>query len=509
MFESIVAHGTPGQPPAGTSAVSMLSTLSPLSTVDLEALVNCLAHLEVDVDDAQRITQLGLLERLKGAAAAAQARVSVDFEASQRREQAAAGLPADQQGRGVADQIALARHDSKVKGSRHLGLAKALVKEMPHTMAALTSGAISEWRATIVVRETAVLSAADRREVDARLVAEMPHLGDAQLARRARAIGYQLDAESVLRRVRGAIRDRRVTIRPAPDTMALVTGFLPVAQGVAVHAALTAAAASAKALGDERSKGQIMADTFVQRLTGQATADAVPLEVQLVMTDRTLLEGDDTPAQIPGFGPMPAAFARDLVTGRAGGDGAGPDRTDQAGLAELARVWLRRLFTSPADGTLVAMDSRRRSFDGLLRRFLVARDQVCRTPWCDAPIRHTDHVRRSADGGETTADNGQGLCARCNYAKELPGWRCEVVTRQGRHRVHTTTPTGHSYESTAPPVLGLGGLAPPVRQAAGDHDLLDAQGMPSMPGSPGLPGTPGGPDDGALVTACKALIRAA
>jgi len=264
----MVAQGMPGQPPAGTSAVSLLSTLSPLSTVDLDALVGCLAHLEVDVDDAERITQLGLLERIKGAAAAAQARVSVDFETSLRREQADAGLPADQQGRGVADQIALARHDSKVKGSRHLGLAKALVTEMPH-------------------------------------------LGDAQLARRARAIGFQLDAESVLRRVRGAIGDRRATIRPAPDTMALVTGFLPVAQGVAVHAALTAAAASAKALGDERSKGQIMADTFVQRLTGQAIADAVPLEVQLVMTDRTLLEGDDTPAQIPGFGPVPAAFARD------------------------------------------------------------------------------------------------------------------------------------------------------------------------------------------------------
>ncbi|WP_411284695.1 DUF222 domain-containing protein [Lapillicoccus sp.] len=476
-----------------------------LSTVELETMVGRLAHLDSDIDDTQRITQLGLLERLKGAAAAAQARVSVDFEASQRREQAAAGLPADQQGRGVADQIALARHDSKVKGSRHLGLAKALVKEMPHTMAALTSGAISEWRATIVVRETAVLSAADRRQVDARLVAEMPHLGDAQLARRARAIGYQLDAESVLRRVRGAIRDRRVRIRPAPDTMALVTGFLPVAQGVAVHAALTAAAASAKALGDERSKGQIMAHTFVQRLTGQTTADAVPFEVQLVMTDRTL-EGDDTPAQIPGFGPVPAAFARDLVTGRAGGHSADPD---QARLAEVARVWVRRLFTSPADGTLVAMDSRRRSFDGLLRRFLVARDQVCRTRWCDAPICHTDHVRASAEGGETMADNGQGLCARCNYAKELPGWRCEVVTGQGRHRVRTTTPTGHSYESTAPPVLVLGGLAPPGRYSSGDHDLLDTQGMPGMPGSPGLPGIPGGADEGALVTAFEALIRAA
>lgn len=288
----------------------------------------------------------------------------------------------------------------------------------------------------------------------------------------------------VLRRVRGVVSDRRVSIRPAPDTMALVTGFLQVVQGVAVHASLTQAAASAQALGDPRSKGhimadtfvEIMADTFVERVTGQATADGVPLEVQLIMTDRTLLAGDVTPAQIPGFGPVPAAFVRDLLADRAGDSGdvgneAVEDRDvedrDRNGVggkgdgrgeltsAELAQVWLRRLFASPNDGTLVAMDSRRRRFDGLLRQFLVTRDQICRTPWGDAPIRHIDHIAAVADGGRTSAANGQGICARCNYTKELVGWRTEVVVDPGRHRVRTTTPTGHTYESTAPPLLGL------------------------------------------------------
>lgn len=367
---------------------------------------------------------------------------------------------------------------------------------MPHTLAALTAGQISEWRATLLVRETATLSVEDRRVVDARLSGELASLGDAQTARRARALAYELDPASALRRVRGAVADRRVTIRPAPDTMALVTGRLPVAQGVAVHASLLAAAAAGKASGDQRTKDQIMADTFVERLTGQARADAVPVEIQLVMTDQSLLNGDNGPADVPGFGPVPAAYVRDLLTGRDGAvdesggmDAAdrdelfhpdssvvgpdsgvvGPDDDTEAGgawprfeeLKSLARVWLRRLYTSPDDGTLVTMDSHRREFDGTLRRYLIARDQTCRTPWCDAPIRHADHITPVADGGPTGADNGQGLCEHCNYTKELPGWNVRRSTAMvtspdsppERHQIETRTPTGHIYRSTAPPVL--------------------------------------------------------
>jgi hypothetical protein len=122
---------------------------------------------------------------------------------------------------------------------------------------------------------------------------------------------------------------------------------------------------------------------------------------------------------------------------------------------------LRRLFTTPDASQLVAMDSRRRVFDGQLRRFLTLRDQVCRTPWCDAPIRHGDHVVPDRAGGPTTAGNGQGLCQACNQAKEAPGWSATTLDpgptvarpHAPPHRVRTTTPTGHAYDSTAPPVL--------------------------------------------------------
>ena len=102
---------------------------------------------------------------------------------------------------------------------------------------------------------------------------------------------------------------------------------------------------------------------------------------------------------------------------------------------------MRRLYTSPADGTLVAMDSRRRRFDGKLRQFLVTRDQTCRTPCCDAPIRHADHITPATDNGNTSAANGQGLCAACNYTKALPGWSSRSVRAGPGHEVITTTPT--------------------------------------------------------------------
>ncbi|ABG91945.1 conserved hypothetical protein [Rhodococcus jostii RHA1] len=50
--------------------------------------------------------------------------------------------------------------------------AQALVREMPHTLALLQTGRLNEWRATLLVRETACLSAADRAIVDRRLCSD-------------------------------------------------------------------------------------------------------------------------------------------------------------------------------------------------------------------------------------------------------------------------------------------------------------------------------------------------
>ena len=384
----------------------------------------------VDVDrnatDEERITEIRELEVLKCAAEAAQSVLTADFDASQREEQALAGVPARQQGRGVAAQIALARRESPHKGQQHLGLAKILPTELPHALAAFTGGHITEWRAMLIGRETGCLSLADRRAVDEALAADperLAEMGDREVVGEARKLAYRLDPGSLVERRRRADSDRAVTIRPAPDTMTYLTGLLPVAQGVAVFAALTRAADSARASRDPRGRGQIMADTLVERVTGQRSAEGVPLRVNLVISDDVLF-GADGHAHIEGYGPVPGDLARDLA-------------------ARTRQKWLRRLYASPDTGELVAMESRSRTFPKGLGELIDLRDQTCRTPWCDAPIRHHDHVRAVEDGRETSAANGQGLCEACNHAKQAPGWIARP--RPGpTYTVETRTPTGHS-----------------------------------------------------------------
>ena len=217
--------------------------------------------------------------------------------------------------------------------------------------------------------------------------------------------------------------------------MTRLTALLPMKQGVAAYAALKACADSIAGVGPEaRSRSQIMADTLVERVTGQATADDVPVEVSVIMTDQALMSygaGSEDPAHLVGGGAIPAEVARRMVL----------DPSDDTAM------FLRRLFTAPRTGQLAAMDTTARFFSANQRRFLVLRDQSCRTPWCDAPIRHADHVTGHADGGPTATDDGQGLCEACNHAKQAPGWR-QHATADGT--VITTTPTGHRYASPEP-----------------------------------------------------------
>jgi hypothetical protein len=326
-------------------------------------------------DGAALLDEIRALEDRKSALAARQARLAVAFDQLQRRAQAEAGLPKDELGKGVGAQIALARRESPNRGGRLLGLAKALVTEMPHTLAALQGGELNEWRATLLVRETACLSVADRCAVDEELAADtgaLAGMGDRAIAAAARAVACRLDPHSVVRRASHAVTERCVGLRPAPDSMTYLTALLPVSQGVAVYAALSRHADTARSDGDGRSRGQLMADALVERVTG-TPGGVAGVEIQLVMTDRTLLRGDSEPARLPGYGIVPAALARNLIrqtgTPADGGDAAGAGNA----AGQDFKVWTRRLYTAPYSGELVAMDSRARLFPPGLRRFIQAR----------------------------------------------------------------------------------------------------------------------------------------
>lgn len=97
----------------------------------------------------------------------------------------------------------------------------------------------------------------------------------------------------------------------------------------------------------------------------------------------------------------------------------------------------------------MAMESRQRTFPDGLRQFIATRDELRRTPWCGAPIRHADHAVPASIGGETSASNGQGLCEQCNQVKEHPGWRARP---DPDGTVVLTTPSGAEFSSLPPPL---------------------------------------------------------
>ncbi|MFP3460494.1 HNH endonuclease [Arthrobacter globiformis] len=433
---------------------------------------------DLAADNAGLIDQVRAYENVKCWAAGQQARLSVAFEARLRQEStdrpvlAAEDLSKDRgkdRALGAAEQIALARGESPNRGQRLLGTAKALV-QMPHTLGALETGQLNEERVTHFAKETACLTVADRAAVDEELAADtgtFTGAGTRAVIAAVRAAAIRRDPRSVAQRASHAVSERRVSLRPAPDCMTYLTALLPVHEGVAVYAALTRHADSLRASGDPRSRDQAMADTLVERTTG-TPGGITGIELNLVMTDRTLLQGDSEPARIPGYGIIPSYFARNLLTQGQEEPGRGPKAADAAAevdptsLQELT-TWVRRLYTAPGTGDLVAMDSKRRLFPAKLRRFIQLRDDTCRTPYCDAPIRHHDHIIPWHNDGPTTVANGAGLCEACNHTKELPGWKAQP--RPGpRHSIEITTPTGHTYRSMAPPLPGTGLSGTVVRQ---------------------------------------------
>lgn len=501
------------------------------------------------------IDRIAVLERLKAAAAAEQVRAEAAFAelctaGADPRAVALEGKTgrsaATVRERSAASQVALARGVSPSKGSRLLAAARRLVEELPYTLTALAAGRLNEDRAVAVAEGVEALSPAERSLADEDLCGDprrLEGLGDRGVQDAVRACVDAIDGGAALARVRHAESKRRVTLRRLPDSMAQLTAILPVAQAAAVEGALRQASGAARAVGDDRTSGQIAADTLVERVTGQAHADAVPLRVGLVMTDASLFGGGRESAILQGYGTITAAQARSMIAASArglpgqSGARAAPDavaaggldtaadacsatradvaevdtraapgvaaeigtraaagggrrpaaadadrsaaagaRTSAApanadrraaaevgtGAAALAGVWLRRLFLDPSTGELAALDSKLRRFPRALADFIEIRDQRCRTPFCDAPIRHIDHVVPAVEGGDTSVENGQGLCEACNHTKESPGWDQAVVGADPcdgtgpRGDILTVTPTGHEYFS--PPVHLPGSL---------------------------------------------------
>ncbi|MEP6525788.1 MAG: HNH endonuclease signature motif containing protein, partial [Nocardioidaceae bacterium] len=208
--------------------------------------------------------------------------------------------------------------------------------------------------------------------------------------------------------------------------------------------ALDRQARGLKAAGDSRSLRHLMCDTLVERVTGLSRADQLPVRVDVAVNASTLTGADDHPAQLRGYGPIPAPTLKRLL--------AGPD------------VVLRRLVTDPVDDHVLSVDSKQRFFRGELRDLIFTIDPICVVPGCDRPAVQADHAAGYADGGPTTASNGLGACTRHNLAHEQPGHRLEMASDEDRNEILWRTLSRKVYKLLHPPALGPGAQRGPDPQ---------------------------------------------
>ncbi|MGL3806016.1 DUF222 domain-containing protein [Paeniglutamicibacter sp. R2-26] len=412
----------------------------------VEQMGKAILDLNLDLDAHGLIEVFHALEALKSTIASVEAMAATLFEAQVISRHRELDKYRSTPNYGAGSQLALARHESPDAGNRYLKFSKQLILELPYTLGALAEGRISEQQAMVIATETADLTSEDRHLVDEELLKDprrIDGMGTKELANLAKKLAYTFDSRDTVTTLAEAKRKRHFSVFNSREGTMTIHGSLPVEQGLALKQALEAAAQQLKSSGDERTLDQLRCDLAVERITGGPEKCSTKVLVNLVMTDRTLFQGESEPAYLDGYGTVPASWARALIAG-------GNQRDCFLSKAAFSLV---RLYTAPGTGQLVGMDSRQRQFPIALRHFITIRDQICRTPYCNAPIKHMDHVLQHALGGPTSEFNGNGRCRRCNLTKELDGWKERVVPGL-RHTIEVETPYGFTYSSMAPPLPG-------------------------------------------------------
>lgn len=411
------------------------------------------------------IEVLKRLAELSGAISAVQARTLVELEETVKEDARARGEKP-----GNAVKVARAEASAALKLSpsatgQSLSSSRRLVTSMPATMNALACGKITAQVAHQCGRTQGPVDPAVRRRIDQILMSHLPDLegaGPRQWAREIEKIAHTLDPDGAARRHQRARGGRHVTVRPSDHGMAHLSASLPGLDAARIRKGLSLAAEKARAHGDRRGHAQIMADLLADRLLGRGEGiDPGGLDIGVIITDRSLLAPTHADAAtIEGYGTVPYEHIREaLRTAMEAAD-------DSEHVDHDLGVHLRRLYTHPTSGELVALESRGREFPKELARFVLWSHGTCRGPYCDADIRQTDHVVPVSRGGRTTLVNANGLCAQCNQ-KEQAGLTARVghdaetgartvtwTTRYGqtaRSPSVNTDPVGTSPAAEAPP----------------------------------------------------------
>ncbi|MCW2598839.1 MAG: putative endonuclease, partial [Frankiales bacterium] len=341
----------------------------------------------------------------------------------------------------AGDEVGLAIGTSSTTGGNLVDLA-VKVAELPGLLEALSTGMLTERHLRVIVTElhAVALSLEQRQAVVLVLLARFTGQTPGELSKLLTRLILQVDRAAAQARQDSARRDRRVRFYPDVDGQAVLHARGPLAQIAAIQANLQASPAPTTAAGDapgnapgdERSRDEREFDLLVDLLTGGAEHKS--WQAQVIVPFHTATGGDLELAEVPGFGPILPATARELLHDSHSLLQVAVDEHGQVlavsdplpGPATAARQapeapqdpMITALKAMTAGPVLHGLRSPRYRPGRRLTRFLEARDHTCVFPGCHRPAATTDKDHRLPwPLGPTDPANLQCLCRHHHRAK--------------------------------------------------------------------------------------------
>ncbi|WP_323961233.1 DUF222 domain-containing protein [Arthrobacter sp. JZ12] len=340
----------------------------------------------------------------------------------------------------------------------------SLTGHLQKTLTALEDGRICAGRTSVIVEQARTLPEEALPAFEREILESAPQLNRPKLAARCRRLREKLHPDTLSARRAQAFSDRRVVLEPAQDGMAWLSGYLPAEQAVAIFTSVDAAARNLRGGDESRTLAQLRADVFADTLLGSPSGGASGSTAKVLVTVPvfSLMGLTDEPAELEGYGPIPADVARELAANAPS---------------------FMRLLTHPYSGAVLRLDRTRYRPSEDLRTWVKVRDKTCSFYGCNRPASRCeiDHVIAWSEDGRTCEDNLYPLCKRHHMLKHQSGWTPDPNPSGG---LSWTSPGGQTYSSPPEPTPSDISLTAAVLQKINRPSGIESTTHPQQPEPP-------------------------
>ena len=271
----------------------------------------------------------------------------------------------------IALEIGQATGLSEGQVTSRLAAAERLRERAPQTWLAFRRGDVDWARSREIASTLLVLQRPESHDrLDDTVVTYAKGHTVAELRAWLRRFVARVEAEEAAARAEAARRQRDVTITHVDDAMAWVNAFIPSHQAAAIDARLRR---TPRPDGDDRTRGQVRADAFVDLLLAEDTPASGRARTDMgVVIDADVLVGAEPGPAVSDDGTwtVPAEWVLEHLD---------PDDT-----------FFHRLLVDPITRDVLAHEYVGRFAPDVLATAISFRDGVCQAPGCLRPARDCD-----------------------------------------------------------------------------------------------------------------------